>query len=268
MDLPGVREIVRPRSVEALPAWQPGDVMLGGGTYLFSEPQPAARRLIDLAALGLSPARREPAGLRIAATCRLAELASLEVASPAMSLFAPAVHCLWGSFKVHNVATVGGNLCLALPAGPMSALMVALDGLLCLRGPGGALRDLPARDFIVDVLTTRLHPGEMLESILLPNAALARRGVLRQASLTRYGRSAALLIGTIGDDGFTLTITAASKRPLRLDFGTLPSAEQVRDAAADALSPDILHDDIHGAPAWKRDRAIALAGEIAEALRT
>ncbi|MGW3407120.1 hypothetical protein ACWDPI_37500, partial [Streptomyces zhihengii] len=28
--------------------WRPGDAWLGGGTYLFSEPQPHLRRLVDL----------------------------------------------------------------------------------------------------------------------------------------------------------------------------------------------------------------------------
>ena len=265
MDLHGVREIVRPRTADALPAYRPGDVMLGGGTYLFSEPQPHARRLIDLAALDMPPVRHEPDGLRIAATCRLAELAALSVTAPAMAVFAPAVACLWGSFKVHNVATVGGNLCLALPAGPIPALTTALDGVLSLRGPGGVSRLLPARDFVLGVRATRLEPGEMLEAIGLPKAALERRAILRQASLTRHGRSAALLIGTLGEDGFGLTVTAATTHPLRLDFETLPSAARLREAVAAALTPGVLHDDVHGAPAWKRDRAIALAGEIAGA---
>ena len=48
MDLHSVEELVG----GAKPVdWRPGDAWLAGGTWLFSEPQPGIRRLLDLASL-------------------------------------------------------------------------------------------------------------------------------------------------------------------------------------------------------------------------
>ena len=55
-------------------ALAPGETLLGGGTWLFSEPQPHLRRLIDLHGFGWEPLEVSDEGLRIAATCRIADL--------------------------------------------------------------------------------------------------------------------------------------------------------------------------------------------------
>src|SRR5438270_4958443 len=135
MDLNRVGALV-PAGREALDVWEPGDAWLAGGTWLFSEPQPAVRRLIDLSAFGWPALTASERGLEIAATCTLAELARWSETDPrragqwpATSLFRSCARALLGSFKVWNVATLGGNMCLALPAGPMTALTASLDGI-------------------------------------------------------------------------------------------------------------------------------------------
>ena len=54
--------------------WREGDSWLAGGTWLFSEPQPHLRRLLDLRDLGWPPLEVSDDGLRIAATCTIADL--------------------------------------------------------------------------------------------------------------------------------------------------------------------------------------------------
>ena len=51
-----------------------GRQLAGGGTWLFSEPQPHLRRLIDLRGFGWEPLEVSDEGLRIAATCSIADL--------------------------------------------------------------------------------------------------------------------------------------------------------------------------------------------------
>src|SRR5271166_885831 len=131
MDLNTVEAIVSPRTRSELPALGPGDALLAGGTWLFSEPQRHLRRLVDLGSLGWEALRVGDDGLHIAATCRIAELHAL-AAPDSWTAAHPIGACcnaLLGSFKVLNEATVGGNMCLALPAGPMTALAAALDGV-------------------------------------------------------------------------------------------------------------------------------------------
>ena len=69
MDLNTISEVSRPTSREEIGAWRDGDAWLAGGTWLFSEPQPGLRRLIDLERLGWEPLSVSEQGLSIAATC-------------------------------------------------------------------------------------------------------------------------------------------------------------------------------------------------------
>ena len=63
MDLNTIKEVTRPKARSELSGWRDGDAFLGGGTWLFSEPQPKLTRLVDLSTLGLAAAdgkRRRP----------------------------------------------------------------------------------------------------------------------------------------------------------------------------------------------------------------
>ncbi|KQQ14290.1 FAD-binding molybdopterin dehydrogenase [Methylobacterium sp. Leaf123] len=269
MDLNTVEAVIRPGMRSELPAWRPGDAWLGGGTWLFSEPQPALHRLVDLAGLGWAPLTVTEAGLTIAATCTIAELNRFTppAAWTAAGLIGPCCRALLGSFKIWNLATVGGNLCLALPAGPMIALTAALDGTCTLWTPEGDERPLSVLDFVRGPQETALRPGEILRSITLPTAALTRRAASRRISLTPGGRSGAFVIGTRDADGtFALTITAAVRRPVRIAFPRMPDEGDLRAALDEAITDATLFDDIHGAPAWRRHMTGAFALAIRDEL--
>jgi CO/xanthine dehydrogenase FAD-binding subunit len=269
MDLNTITAVDRPRERADLPPWCLGDAWLAGGTWLFSEPQPELRRLIDLAGLGWTPLDVTADGLRIGATCTLAQLAAadLPTAWRAAPLFHQCCRALLGSFKIWNAATVGGNLCMALPAGPMTALTVALDGVCTIWTPEGAERRLPVAAFVLAPQRNALQPGELLRAIDLPAAALRRRTAFRQISLTPLGRSAALLIGTHAPEGgFVLTVTAATRRPVRLDFPDIPTDEDLRRMLRDAIPEALYDDDLHGAPDWRRHMTFRLAGQIRQEL--
>lgn len=262
MDLNTVTEVVRPRARAAVPAFADGDAYLAGGTWLFSEPQTGLRRLVDLTALGWPPLERSDEGLTIAATCPMAALEAY--AAPPGWLAAETIRqccrALLGSFKIRRMATVGGNLCLALPASPMAALAAALDGVCAIWAPDGSQRSLPAIELVTGANRTSLGPGEMLREVLLPEAALRRRCAFRQTSLTPLGRSAALLIGAREGDGLALTITASVARPVRIAFEAAPAPGPLA-AAIDAAVPEWF-DDVHGAPGWRRRITHLMAVEI------
>lgn len=266
MDLNTVAEVARPRKREDLPAWRAGDAWLAGGTWLFSEPQPAVSRLIDIVDLGWSALQVDASGLQIAATCKIAELdaMALPAAWLAAPLFNQCCRSFLASFKVWNAATVGGNLCMALPAGPMISLTVALDGTCTVWGGDGTERRIAVTDFVLGPQHNGLRPGELLRSVFLPVSALRRRTAFRQISLTPHGRSAVLLIGTHATDepGFSLTVTAATRRPVTLAFADLPSAADLRDALEGRIPAAQYYDDIHGAPAWRRHLTLLYAEEI------
>jgi CO/xanthine dehydrogenase FAD-binding subunit len=266
MDLNTISEISRPRLRTDLPNWSDGDAWLAGGTWLFSEPQLKISRLIDIADLGWPALEPSERGLRVAASCKIAELDGMVF--PAQWIAAPLVNqccrAFLASFKIWNMATVGGNLCMALPAGPMISLTAALDGVCTIWTPEGGERHVPVLDFVYGPQRNALKAGELLRAVDLPVAALRRRTVFRQISLSPLGRSGALLIGTLspGDGAFALTVTASTPRPIQLHFGSLPDRDVLRDHVEAAIPADAYYNDVHGAPAWRRQVTLQFADEI------
>jgi len=266
MDLNTISDVARPRTRADLPAWREGDAWLGGGTWLYSEPQPRLTRLIDLAALGWESLRAGPDGLDIAATCTIAQLDAF-TAPPewiAAPLIGQCCRAFLASFKVWNTATVGGNLCMALPAGPMISLTAALDGVCAIWSADRSERRVAVADLVIGPQRNALQPGELLRGIMLPAEALTRCTAFRQISLTPLGRSGALLIGTRSpkSGAFALTITASTPRPVKLSFASLPSAQDLRTRIEQEIPAASYYDDIHGLPAWRRHMTLHFAEEI------
>ncbi|GLY99151.1 FAD binding domain-containing protein [Actinoplanes sp. NBRC 103695] len=267
MDLNTVAEVISPARAGQ---WRPGDAWLAGGTALFGEPRPSVRRLLDLAAAGWTPLTVRDEGLEIAATCTVASLAAFTAAPHFEAFHAIAggcCHAFLASFKIWNVATVGGNLCAALPAGPMIALTAALDGECLLLAPDGTSRRVPVVSFVTGNGTTVLGDGELLRSIHLPVGALTGKATFRQGSLHTYGRSAALLVGRRDGDGrFTLIVTASTWRPYRLVFRAVPTAEMLQVALSEGVPAAAYVDDVHGLPVWRRHLTRMYAEEIRQEL--
>ena len=270
MDLNTITEVIKPDRWESLPDWQEGDSLLAGGTWLFSEPQPHLTRLIDLASLSWPALACDATGLRIAATCTVAQLeaAVLPVEWTAAPLIGQCCRAFVASFKIWNTATVGGNLCLSLPAGPMISLASALDGVAVIWTRDGSERRIPVLDFVIDKQRNVLRPSEILRRIDLPAAALTRRAAFRQMSLTPIGRSASLLIGTLAPRGgtFDLTVTAATRRPVRLSFARLPDPQTLRIHLRRDIPDELYLADAHGTPRWRRHITAVLAEEIRQEL--
>ena len=265
MDLNTITAVAHPQTRAQLPAWTSGDAWLAGGTWLFSEPQTHLTRLIDLSDLNWPALTVTEGHLSIAATCTIAQLDGF--ACPSDWLAAPLINqccrAFLASFKIWKTATIGGNLCMSLPAGPMISLASALDGVCTIWKAGGGEQKVPVIDFVMGNQRNRLTPGDLLRQIDLSIAALKRRTAFRQISLAPVGRSAALLIGSLDADGaLTLTVTASTVRPIQLSFRKAPDASTLRDAIAQQITDDLYHADIHGQPLWRKHMTLRLAEEI------
>jgi len=125
MDLHSIEEYLRPTTMAEVGDWQSDRAWLAGGTWLFTEAQLDLKKLVDITGLGWTSVEVTEAGLTIAATCVLRELLSVNYPTTWTGVEAlySAIREL-ASFKIHNVATVGGNLCLAIPAGTFAPAMV------------------------------------------------------------------------------------------------------------------------------------------------
>ncbi len=246
----------------------PGERLLGGGTWLFSEPQPGTTGLVDLTTLGWPSYERLPAGgLRIAATCTVAELVALpwdELAGPGAGAGALARTCadaLLMSFKIQAAATVGGNLCLALPAGAMLALTAALAGEVVVWTPDGGERR--AAGHRLRHRRPDHHAGSRGGAARGRPARLRRCGPGprgRRMALTPHGRSSALVLGRAD---------AAGDHPDR-DRGDHPAGARSvvpHGAGQSALEAalagiDCWYEDAHGAADWRRSVTGLLAAEV------
>jgi CO/xanthine dehydrogenase FAD-binding subunit len=265
MDLNTINEVARPQTREQLPVWTAGDAWLAGGTWLFSEPQVHLTRLIDLADLKWPALTIGDTELTIAATCTVAQLDALAcppewIASP---LINQCCRAFLASFKIWKTATVGGNICMSLPAGPMTSLTSALDGVATIWKADGSEQKVKIADFVTGNNRNVLASGDLLRQIDIPLTALKRRAAFRQISLTPVGRSAALLIGSLTADGaLALTVTASTVRPIRLSFAQMPSAKQLHAAILQQIPDALYHTDIHGKPAWRKHMTLRLAEEI------
>jgi CO/xanthine dehydrogenase FAD-binding subunit len=264
MDLNTIQEIAFASDFDGGADWREGDAWLEGGTWLFSEQQPHLRRLIDLQSLGWPALTVNEHSLEIAATCPIAQLFGL--VPPAEWLAAPLIEqcckSFLSSFKIWNTATVGGNICMSLPAGPMISLAAALEGICLIRGRDGSYRQMPIEDFVTGNHHNVLQPGELLQRIDLPVAALQKRSAFRRISLTHLGRSAVLLAGTLNpsDGVFMLMVSASTERPHRLKFDQIPDARALRERL-DGEIP-VFFDDVHGTPEYREHMTYHFAEEI------
>ncbi|WP_123026737.1 FAD binding domain-containing protein [Mycolicibacterium stellerae] len=272
MDLNTVEVLSTPTRRDELWPLGHGDAILAGGTWLFSEPQPQIRRLVDITRLGWQPMTLSDNGIEFAATCTLAEVSGLSQSLPAVRpdwtaapLFHQCCTALLASPKIWRTATIGGNICLSFPAGSMISLASALDGDLAVWRADGTRYTSPITEFVTGSATNVLQPGDILRSIFLPASALRARTGYRKLAPSPLGRSGIVVIGRrdTDDDGgrFVLSFTAATVRPYVFTFGAIPDPSEV--AAAHATIPDDAWTrDAHGDPDWRRGVSLVLAQQI------
>ena len=232
---------------------------------MFSDQQPDLRRLIDLAPLGWDAVDVDDTGLQIGSMCTIADLHAFTPPAEWLSgtLLRTSCEAFLASFKVWNSATVGGNICMALPAGPMITLAVALEATYTLQATDGAQRIVDAADFVVGNHQNVLGDGEALRSVHIPARALRKRQSHRRFSLTKMGRSTIFMIATQspGAGDMLLTITAATTRPVRLRFATMPGRGELL-STIDALPDEIWFADPNGTPGHRRHLARHYAEEM------
>ncbi|MEA3163705.1 MAG: hypothetical protein QOE88_1523 [Verrucomicrobiota bacterium] len=271
MDLNRVKEFYQPTSLAAVPEWQDGFAWLAGGTWLFSEPQPSVRGLIDLDTLAWPSLQALPGGLVIASTCKIAELEAFRAppAWKAASLIPDCCHALLASFKIWNTASVGGNICLALPAGAMISLTAALEGVATIWTLEKGSREVPIVDFVTGNHRNVLAPSELLRSILLPADALRKRCAFRRFSLTSMGRSSVFVIGTLCPitGALRITVTASTVRPVALEFDYYPDSAELATALDENVRSDLYFDDPHGTVEHRRHLTYYYAEEIRNELQ-
>ncbi|UFS61014.1 FAD binding domain-containing protein [Subtercola endophyticus] len=266
MDLNTVTDVRLARSRADLSALGPTVAPFAGGSALFGEPQAHLTGLVDLMTFGWPSLTVTSEGLEIAATCTLAELSRLpaQLGWQAHHVFFECCTYLLGSFKVWNVATVGGNISASLPAGPMTSLTAGLDGIALVWRADGSDERMPVTEFVTGNKSNALATGDILRSVTIPLDSLQSRVASRKIALSPLGRSGLVLLGRrAADETFVLTVSGGTVRPIQLRYPDPPDAATLRD---DVLAIEAWFTDPHGAADWRRTVSTVLAEEIRQEL--
>jgi xanthine dehydrogenase FAD-binding subunit len=245
----------------------PGEQILGGGTWLYSEPQVSTTGFVDITTMPWPHLEYPPeGGLLVGATCTLAELADLPERDGwrARPLFFQGVSALLASFKIWNTATVGGNICQSFSAAGVVSLSAGLDATALVWTADGGEYVRPVAELMTGNGTNSLTRGDVLRSVFFPERALRARTAYRKIALAELGRSGAVLTGRVDEDGAAVFgITAATLTPAVVRFAGLPTSAELEDAVVHA---DGYYTDPLGSADWRRAVSAVLLEEIREEL--
>ncbi|HEY9301010.1 MAG TPA: FAD binding domain-containing protein [Phormidium sp.] len=238
MDLHNIETYLTPQKLEEISNWQTGWTWLAGGTWLFTEPQPQITTLIDLQNFGWSEIEINSEGLTIGATCILSQLLNYNYPEnwTAVKGLKSAVHEL-ASFKIQNVATVGGNLCLALPAGTFAPVMLALDAKYQILPLSGEPYWISALEFQTGAKQTILKPGEVLRKIFIPKENLELQVNYQRICLASAGLAISIVVAAYNPNTQKVRfgISGCIPSPKLIEFTQIPTITEITQKLNDTI---------------------------------
>ena len=155
--------------------------------------------------------------------------ASLESAWAALTRRVPALTDVWLRFAsppIRNAGTMGGNVANGSPIGDSPPVLIALDAQIELR-LGSRVRRMPLAEFYVDYMKNRLDPGEFVQALAVPLAAMQRQVRAYKIS-KRFDCDISALCA-----GFALELDGEVVKAVRLAYGGMAGIVK-RGAQAEA----------------------------------
>jgi carbon-monoxide dehydrogenase medium subunit len=275
-------EYLEPESIEEalkmLGQYQGRSKIIAGGTDLMLQIRNKAIKpeyVVDITRIpGLEYIEFEDQqGLRLGALTTIRALetsADLQRKYPVISQAASQL----GSVAIRNVATVGGNLCNALPSAETSQALVALSAHVRVVSPRGE-RTVNLEDFFTGVGKTLLQPDEVLLEILVPEPPPhtssvyikhSPRGPIDLAIVNitvlmtmepdqKVCRDARIVLGAVSPTPLRVRKAESVLKGKRVDGALIDRAAQV---ASDEAHPR--HGSIRGSFEYKKEMVRVLTG--------
>jgi CO/xanthine dehydrogenase FAD-binding subunit len=116
----------------------------------------------------------EKKGLTIGALTTLAEIERSDIVKKYYLPLWDAVNVM-ASIQIRNLATIGGNLCSAVPSADTAPPLIALNASLQLVGPEGE-RSIPVEAFFTGPTETVRTSNEILTAIMIPKPEVLSSG--------------------------------------------------------------------------------------------
>lgn len=143
--------------------------------------------------------------------------ASLEAAWSALVERVPTLRDVWVRFAsppIRHAGTMGGNVANGSPIGDSPPVLIALDALIELR-QGDRTRRMPLAGFYLDYMKNQLEPGEFVQAIAVPLAAMQRE--MRAYKISkRFDSDISAVLGA-----FSVQVEGGIVTDIRLAWGGL-----------------------------------------------
>jgi len=124
----------------------------------------APDHVIDLNRVaGLAGIEETATGIVFGAMTRQRDIEFSPIVKRRLPLLSEAIHWV-GHRQTRNRGTIGGSLCHLDPSAEQPTVAIAMDATVSIAGPG-ATRELPMREFALDLMTSALADGEILASV-------------------------------------------------------------------------------------------------------
>ncbi len=264
--------------------------VMAGGTDLIPALRDRSKQpeyVVDLTGAQLSSVIFEPDQVRIGALVTFARLCrDPELCEKLPALAEAAAHV--GAVQCRNLATIGGNVCSAVPSLDSAPPLMASGAKFRLQSVGRE-RLVPAEEFFLGPRRTVLQPGEILTEIVVPlekgfHASFVRQGRRKALTLSIVNAAAGLATAPGGEIALArIALGAIAPTPIRARraeavlVGRRPAPELLAEAAAVAVTETSPISDMRASADYRRhltavlvrralERALArLRGERGEA---
>jgi len=224
-----------------LAAYENKEIMvLAGGTDIVPARRAGAiapNYLLDITGLNLNRIARIGNHLQIGAACTFKQIVDDPFCIMDYPDLCAAARSI-GAVQTRNLATIGGNVCSAVPSLDSAPPLLVHDGLFILQSVDGARR-VPAKDFFVGPRRTAKKSNEILTEIILPYPSHGFR-----AGFIKFGRRNALTLSLV-NAGVGFAIVNAAISGARVSIGACaPTPVRIPGAEAylDGKRPEEIND--------------------------
>ena len=241
---------------------------VAGGTDLFIHIRAgiaSPKRLIDLTGLGLTYIRKERDVVKIGATTTFEELLESEIIRRDLPCLREAAGEV-GAVQTRNMATIGGNLCSAVPSADSAPPLLVYDAQVKIAGRKGN-RVIALEKFFAGPKKNILQADEILVEIQVPvpaprtGAHFLKKG--RRNAMTLAVSNVAVLFSLAKDertiDQARVALGAVAPVPLRAKQaeailqGNAVSAALIDRAASSAADEIAPISDLRATAAYRRE---------------
>ena len=265
-----------PRSIEEAVSLlgRESAVPLAGGTDLLvaiKRGAPAPEWMVDITGIGLDRIEEADGALCLGAASTHARILASDTVRSRFPALMEALTGI-GSPQVRNLATIGGNICYAVPSADSVPPLLALGAEIEVIGPAGSRR-WRLEEFFVGPRRTVLGPGELVTEVRVPlpapgtGTAFLKAGRRKAMSLAVVNVAVSMRAAADNRtvDGVRIALGAVAPTPLRahsaeqLLQGRVFTADLAEEAAMEAAKATAPISDLRATARYRYDLSKVLA---------